>query len=207
MSDEKLKLRNEEEMESRRKCYKEITSILRELNVKYFIQGGTLLGAYREKDFIKWDWDVEISLFSEEFLLNYEKIRNKLLSHNFHIFKQNNRIDTIKIDFYKEFPYEITGYTLFGWNFDSKKKKYFRNRINIPENFISNMSKINFLDEYVSCPSPIETYLEYQYGNWKKPLRTIDKNEYMTNEFYLKDTLTQKLKINIKNLLRKLLRY
>ena len=63
----KLKIRSDDEMQSRRRCFIEICEILEKIDIFYFIQGGVLLGAYRENDFIKWDWDVEISLFAEEF--------------------------------------------------------------------------------------------------------------------------------------------
>ena len=45
----------------------------------YFIHGGTL-GARRDKKFIEWDWDVEISFYNNDFqnifddLITYQKL-------------------------------------------------------------------------------------------------------------------------------------
>ena len=58
-NDDKIRIRNEKELASRRKCFLEICDIFEKNNIFYFIQAGTLLGAYREKDFIKWDWDLK----------------------------------------------------------------------------------------------------------------------------------------------------
>ena len=61
----KIRIRDKKELEDRKNSFLEICNILDELNVRFFIQGGTLLGAKRDKRFIEWDWDVEISLFNE----------------------------------------------------------------------------------------------------------------------------------------------
>ena len=62
----KLRLRTINELEDRKKGFFEIINILKSKNIFFFFQGGVLLGAVRNSDFIKWDWDVEISLFSDE---------------------------------------------------------------------------------------------------------------------------------------------
>ncbi len=190
---DKLRIRTNLELQSRKKCFLEITNMLKKNNINFFLQGGVLLGAYREKDFIKWDWDVEISLFKEDFSKNFELIKTKLKELNFKICKDINLKKNVKIDCYKEFPYEITGYTLVGWNYDLNKKKYFRKEINIPDKFLKNFSEITFLNDKFNCPNPIEEYLTYQYGDWRTPLRSTIKKDYMTNKFYNEENYMKKI--------------
>ena len=38
-----------------------------QINLDYFVDSGTLLGMYRNGDFIKWDWDVEFSITDQKF--------------------------------------------------------------------------------------------------------------------------------------------
>ena len=39
---------------------------------------GTLLGAYRDCDFIPWDWDVEVTVMTEEAREKENKLLNNL---------------------------------------------------------------------------------------------------------------------------------
>lgn len=45
------------------------------------------------------------------------------------------------------------------------------------------MKKIKLFKKYHYAPYPPEKYLEFQYGNWKKPLQTSNKYVYMRKEY------------------------
>ena len=75
----KLRLRTKKELEDRKKGFLEICNILKSKNIFFFLQGGVLLGAVRNKNFIQWDWDVEISLFSDEFFKMDLKFLKKIM--------------------------------------------------------------------------------------------------------------------------------
>ena len=51
---------------------KKFDGVCRRNDIKYSLHGGTLLGAVREKGFIPWDDDADISLTRE----NFSKLRN-----------------------------------------------------------------------------------------------------------------------------------
>lgn len=44
-----------------------ITKIMDDHNIKYFIEGGTLLGAVRHKGIIPWDDDIDLGVFEKDF--------------------------------------------------------------------------------------------------------------------------------------------
>jgi len=190
---DKIKIRSDKELNDRKKGFIEVTDFFDELKINYFLQGGVLLGAVRNQNFIKWDWDVEISLFEKDLIKNWDIIINSLTEKNFKIHKENNNRTQLKIELYKYQPIDITSFTIFGWSYDHKSNCYFRKKIKIPGNFINNMDSIKFMGKIFKCPGPVEKYLEYQYGDWKKEKRTSNKNLYLSKDFYSGRTLTENL--------------
>ena len=196
----KLRLRTKVELEDRKKGFLEIVNILKSNNIFFFLQGGVLLGAVRNNSFIQWDWDVEISLFSDEFFEKRELIKNALLENGFKIIRENFERERIKIDVYKYQNHTTTCFTLFGWTLNKEKNKIFRDEINIPTKFIDNMEKITFFDEEFNCPGPVNDYLTYQYGDWRKELRSDIKSQYLSNKFYKKKSFKEKIFNRIKKI-------
>lgn len=186
-------IRSNDQLEDRRINFLEICKVLDSLNITFFLQGGSLLAARRDKKFIEWDWDVEISLFSEDFLNNFEIIIIKLLEKDFKL--QTCLKDKFlgKIELYKNYDHEVTGYTIFGWAHDTKKEIYWRNRIKFPDKFLKKFDKIDFYGKEFNAPNPIDEYLKYQYGNWRVRKKTDVKEDYMSSNFYKKDNHLIKL--------------
>ena len=60
--DNKVRLRTNEELIAQNEGLVLIKNILEKIGVIYYLSSGTLLGAVREKDFIPWDWDVQMYL-------------------------------------------------------------------------------------------------------------------------------------------------
>ena len=65
MNTNKVRDRTPEELLVKKNEFLKICDILDQLNIEYFLQTGILLGAIREQNFVKWDWGVDISVFSE----------------------------------------------------------------------------------------------------------------------------------------------
>ena len=179
----KVRFRNTRELKDRKKNFLKIVNILEKKKINFFLQGGILLGARREKNFIRWDWDIEISLFAEDLLKNFEYLENKLVSKNFKIINHNKTHFTPKIAFIKKND-DSTFFSLIGWKYNKINKSYTRRKYKIPKKFLKNLTKIRFLNRKFNCPYPIDDYLKHQYGNWKKPLISQNKTEYLNNDFY-----------------------
>lgn len=64
-------------------CYilqllKDVISVLEELGIPYFIQGGTMLGAIRHQGFIPWDDDVDLGIPREAYQYLLKSVQEKL---------------------------------------------------------------------------------------------------------------------------------
>lgn len=201
----KIRIRSAEELEDRRKCFLETCEALDELEMSYFLIGGVLLGAKRDKAFIEWDWDVEINLLMDEFNNNFEKILAKLLEKNFSIEDCRKTKADSKINFYKNYCKEVTGYTLSGWNHDKINGRIYRNRSSFPDHFIKKFETIEFCGKKFNAPSPIDEYLSYQFGNdWKIRKRTDNKTSYMTSKFFKRQNFFYKFAVFLINKLKKI---
>ena len=85
---------SEKELESLKKVelgiLKDFLCICQELNLKYYILGGTLLGAVRHKGFIPWDDDIDVGMLRPEFEI-FLKEAPKYLAEN--LFLQTHQSD------------------------------------------------------------------------------------------------------------------
>ena len=97
MDENKIRIRSEKELSIRKKEFLKICDILDKLNVNYFLQTGILLGALRDNSLIKWDWDIEISVFGEEFINVIDEVAKELSKNDFIINNINKKKMTQKL--------------------------------------------------------------------------------------------------------------
>ena len=198
----KIRDRSPEELTTRKIEFLKICDILDSNKIIYYLQTGILLGAVREKDFIKWDWDVEISVFSNDFSPKIDLIVNELKSKNFKMINIIKKKEDSKIDFIGKYPADVSRYTIYSWNYSKIKDMYWRRERYVPSKFLNCFSKITLFDRQFNCPKNPEEYLSFAYGNWKIPLRTSDKDLYMSKNFrnakiVMFDNLKKKIQKNI----------
>ena len=191
---EKIRIRSNKELNARKEEFLILCNILNKLEIKYFLLGGILLGAVRNKGFIPWDWDVEICVYSNDIFYKFDNLYSKILESKFTILKYNKNYSSFKIDIVGKFPKEVTKYTIMGWNHNVKKKIFWRNTLKIPDHFLINMTQIELFGKYHHAPYPTEKYLEHQYGDWKTPKQTSDKDLYLTNKYYGKNLMKKLFK-------------
>ena len=181
--DPKVRDRTKKEIIVRKKEFLKICDFLDRLGINYFLNTGILLGAVRNNDFIKWDWDVEISVFTDETFPKIDLIADEIKKKGFKITKFIRDENNLKIDFIGFYPKDVTSYTIYGWKYSKIRNVFWRKQLSIPSKYLKKFSKINFLGRQFNCPHPCREYLSFVYGNWKKPLRNSNKNVYRSKSF------------------------
>ena len=140
----KIRIRTKKELSIRKKEFLQICSILDKTGLIYFLNTGILLGAIRENNFIKWDWDVEISATSDQLYKKFDLILKNLKKNGFKIIQKDKKKESLKIDFSGVCSKNTTRYTIFSWNYSKKDNVYWRKDKIIPAKFLNKFSKILF---------------------------------------------------------------
>lgn len=177
--DEKLRLRTESQLADQATGLAEVRDLVVAMGLDYYIGGGTLLGAVRESDFIPWDWDVEIDLKTEQVLPRHAELIERLLAAGFDLYSELAVADHYKTNAIKYgVRFEILGYALAGDERVRRRKK-------IPADLMREKKLVCLRGETYTTFSDTERYLVHVYGpNWRTPLRTSVKEEYLSPNFY-----------------------
>ncbi|MCR8612916.1 MAG: hypothetical protein NC236_00315 [Mycoplasma sp.] len=135
--------------------------------VKYHLVWGTLLFAYRNNNF--GDDDIDLGMFREDFndknlkafteigfkLSEEWSIGSKVYERTYLHKKRKLSLDIFVVDKGHE----------KGMSFDEKNNRYSRR----PTNIDYDIERIKIADIKSNVPKDIEKYLEWAYGDWKKP--------------------------------------
>ena len=177
----KIKIISKKQLKLRKRAFIEITDQLKKNRIPFFLYGGVLLGFIREKNFIKWDWDIEIGFKSEIIKKYWENILKILYDNNFSIIEVD--LNNLKIKFTKYVNPKITVFELNGFRYDYLAKEYIRKKQNIPKDFLKEFSKISIFNRRYNCPKNSKKFLEIVYGNWKTKKKTERKESYLNKKF------------------------
>ena len=171
-----------------------VDEILTQKSLQYWLNYGTLLGAYRDHDFISHDYDLDIGMWWKDF----EGIKDLFLDNGFNLvveFHFGNWDDPerveyrfeyagafIDVDFYiiDENKMAQTYNPLFkdGWDYTKETERH-PIICEIITNPIRGLSQIDFVGRKFWVPSNTEEYIEYNYGkDWKTPLSLADGYDY-----------------------------
>lgn len=198
-----LQRRNEYLLDRQRKLFhqdcqellEKIDNILRSENIPYWLNYGTLLGAYRDGKFIPHDYDMDVALFYDDM----PKVKNLMLKNGMTLtyevhfggwevpenveyrFKYKNAF--VDFDFYK-----LEDGIAYTFNPDFCKGVEYKAGGRFPviaervsQDFCG-LSELMFLGRKYMVPSNTEEYIIANYGpNFRTPVKNFNYHEYAQN--------------------------
>lgn len=189
---------SESDLNNRNKGLIDISKILQMHKVPFMLSDGVLLGAIRDRNFIKWDWDVELSVKVEDIYSKSDDLLESLKENDFLLTNVTLRWKNYKICANKY----GTKYSLIG--FFEQGQNRMRSAWVYPSEFFDKLEEHSFLGNKYMIPSPPENYLEYQYGDWKTPVRSTIKRNYLTSKVYRENRYFMRALHHLKTKLEKL---
>ena len=162
-------------------CLIDMHKILTENNIEFFLTCGTLLGQYRNDDFISYDTDIDFGIFSRNF---HERIKHLVSSSN-KFYSEYKTLGTprasLEYTFYHKngCPIDLFFYYPVNENnnddyyyctshygvCDTKKEGYCK-----WGNHIRGFKQIKFKNRLFNIPKNVEEFLEESYGkDWRTP--------------------------------------
>lgn len=173
---ESMHERTEEELQLQARGLCELRDLCNDLEIPYFVSGGTLLGIIREGDFIRWDWDSELNFRFEEFYPRRAAFISEVKKRGFQIVDRNRSPKNYKLNVVK---YNCL-YDLLVYEENGKYRQRLRSKI--PAYLFQDGHYVTLRGEKYQALYPPEEYLEYNYGDWKIPKKTMDKSIYVTTD-------------------------
>lgn len=162
------------------KVLRELIADLQQLNIKCWLTDGTLLGYYREKDFISHDLDMDVGVFIKDY---HPKVDKHLVTQGWTIVRKLGFRDlgleltlskddhNIDIFFFYE---EGDNYWHAAWQGKRKKGVRYRRMIKYSYNKFT-LKQATFLGLEVLVPENCKLYIETKYGqDWRTPIKNWD---------------------------------
>lgn len=172
-----------------------IDDVFRKEGITYWLTYGTLLGAYRDHDFIVHDYDLDIAVLGND----YERIKNLMLSKGMKL-KNEFRFGSWESPENIEYRFEYKGayvdfnfyyviddkaYTFCPYFIDNTEhtlNKKIRVIAELIENPFKGVTEYDFLNKKYFVPINTEDYIIANYGkDYRTPIKNFDYHKYATN--------------------------
>lgn len=143
---------------------------LEEAGVRYWLEGGSLLGAMRAGDILPWDYDVDIGMFREDIDRCPWLVRARtqpVVDNDGFVWEKAAEGDFFRVQFSRVNHLHVDIFPFYQRNGTMTKDTWFpshKQDREFPEHFLHPMASIDFIGQKVPAPNNIRDFLEFKFG-------------------------------------------
>ncbi|XP_076356196.1 ribitol 5-phosphate transferase FKRP [Tachypleus tridentatus] len=157
-------------LENLRKTARHVFNILEKCEVKYWLEGGSLMGAFRSGDIIPWDYDVDIGVYADD-VLKCEWLKNaqkqSIVDTSGFVWEKAREGDFLRVQFSQTNHLHVDIFPFSSRNGVMTKNTWFKNHPQdreFPEHFLYPLEKLQFVGIMASVPNNVKGFLELKFG-------------------------------------------
>lgn len=158
-------------LEGLRATARHVFQVLKGCRARWWLEGGSLLGAVRSGDIIPWDYDVDVGIYSQDIdrcpqlkAARWQTLEDtdgfvwQRASNGGFFVVHYSTANHLHVDV---FPFTPRGGTMTrggAWNLGHRQD------IDFPEHFLRPLSSVNFAGVLASAPNNVRDFLELKFG-------------------------------------------
>ena len=180
----KTRIRSESELARRGRDLKKVRDALDDVGLRYWLASGALLGAYRDGDFIRWDWDVEIDVLEEEFDERFGDLARRLERRGFRVRLPRGTKRRLSCRRGRGDPINVWAFALQEDVDGTPHRRKRVSHLNVPASMWGEGFYVELRGELYQAHTPVADYLAWTYGpDWRTPIRSEKHSEYLSAGF------------------------
>lgn len=151
-----------------RKVAHHVFEKLEEVGIRFWLEGGSLLGAMRNGDILPWDHQVDVGVNRDDLGRSpwLVKAQNKpVTDHHGFVWEKATEGEFFKVQYSKVNRLHVNLLPFYATNGTMMRDAWFLKNRDFPEQFLHPMSSIEFAGRQVPSPNNIRDFLEIKYYN------------------------------------------
>lgn len=147
-----------------------VFNTLEKNSVRFWLEGGSLLGAARHQDIIPWDYDVDIGIYDEDIPKCKEILKAKeqqYLDEEGFLWEKAVEGDFFRVHYSDLNRNHVDIFPFYSKNGVMTKNTWFKTHpqdTEFPEHYLKPLTNISFIGRNVSAPNSVKEFLEFKFG-------------------------------------------
>ena len=145
--------------------------MLQKQGVRYWLEGGSLLGAARSGDIIPWDYDVDIGIYKEDISRSPQLAECQqggvVEDNDGFVWEKAREGDFFRVQYSQTNHLHVDIFPFYSRDGTMTKDTWFkthRQDTEFPERYLKPLTKIMFVGMNVSAPNHLRDFLELKFG-------------------------------------------